>query len=99
MAATSFYGSQSTQQQSQQQTSDGLQHIGQNSQAGSSTQATSTAAAGGSGSVQTTRAAAEEARKDRTLAEFLLMLDDYDPLVRSRMHISSSAMLMQWKLW
>ncbi|PSR72819.1 hypothetical protein PHLCEN_2v11316 [Hermanssonia centrifuga] len=29
------------------------------------------------------RQAAEEARKDRTLAEFLLMLDDYEPLVRS----------------
>ena len=28
-----------------------------------------------------TRQAAEEARKDRTLAEFLLMLDDYEPLV------------------
>ena len=27
------------------------------------------------------RQAAEEARKDRTLAEFLLMLDDYEPLV------------------
>lgn len=29
-----------------------------------------------------TRQAAEEARKDRTLAEFMLMLDDYEPLVR-----------------
>lgn len=28
------------------------------------------------------RQAAEEARKDRTLAEFMLMLDDYEPLVR-----------------
>ncbi|EPQ56449.1 transcription initiation factor IID, TAF10 subunit [Gloeophyllum trabeum ATCC 11539] len=28
-----------------------------------------------------TRQAAEEARKDRTLAEFLLMLDDYEPLI------------------
>lgn len=28
-----------------------------------------------------TRQAAEEARKDRTLAEFLLMLDEYEPLV------------------
>ncbi len=26
--------------------------------------------------------AAEETRKDKTLAEFLLMLDDYEPLVR-----------------
>ena len=31
---------------------------------------------------QQSRQAAEEARKDRTLAEFLLMLDDYEPLVR-----------------
>ncbi|KAL0953595.1 hypothetical protein HGRIS_004803 [Hohenbuehelia grisea] len=30
---------------------------------------------------QQSRQAAEEARKDRTLAEFLLMLDDYDPLI------------------
>jgi len=29
------------------------------------------------------RQAAEEARKDRTLAEFLLMLDEYEPLVRT----------------
>lgn len=28
-----------------------------------------------------TRMEAERARKDRTLAEFLLMLDDYEPLV------------------
>jgi transcription initiation factor TFIID subunit 10 len=28
------------------------------------------------------RQAAEEARKDRTLAEFLVMLDEYEPLVR-----------------
>lgn len=29
-----------------------------------------------------TRAEAEAARKDRTLAEFMLMLDDHEPLVR-----------------
>ena len=28
-----------------------------------------------------TRQAAEEARKDRTLADFMLMLDEYEPLV------------------
>lgn len=28
----------------------------------------------------------EEARKDRTLAEFLLMLDDYEPLVVTLAH-------------
>ena len=27
------------------------------------------------------RQAAEEARKDRTLADFMLMLDEYEPLV------------------
>lgn len=41
-----------------------------------------TAQTGTSTSAQTqTRQAAEEARKDRTLAEFMLMLDDYEPLV------------------
>jgi transcription initiation factor TFIID subunit 10 len=37
------------------------------------------------------RQAAEEARKDRTLAEFLVMLDEYEPLVRvyPRMAFSS----------
>ena len=41
--------------------------------------------AGGSqqtGSQPQSRQQQEEARKDRTLAEFLLMLDDYEPLVR-----------------
>jgi transcription initiation factor TFIID subunit 10 len=42
--------------------------------------------AGGSGSAGSaqpqSRQAAEEARKDRTLAEFMLMLDEYEPLVR-----------------
>lgn len=37
------------------------------------------------GASQTTavqsRQAAEEARKDRTLADFMLMLDEYEPLV------------------
>jgi transcription initiation factor TFIID subunit 10 len=32
---------------------------------------------------QQSRQAAEEARKDRTLAEFMLMLDEYEPLVLS----------------
>ena len=51
------------------------------------TSQTSTAVAAASSSTTTaasqpqTRQAAEEARKDRTLAEFLLMLDDYEPLV------------------
>ena len=40
---------------------------------------------GSSGSTQPqSRQAAEEARKDRTLAEFMLMLDEYEPLVGSK---------------
>jgi hypothetical protein len=39
--------------------------------------------ASGSGTqLPQSRQAAEEARKDRTLAEFMLLLDDYEPLVR-----------------
>jgi hypothetical protein len=50
------------------------------------TQLTQTPGAGGSNATtqqqqQPSRAEMEEARKDRTLAEFLLMLDDYEPLV------------------
>ncbi|KAF9245251.1 transcription initiation factor TFIID 23-30kDa subunit-domain-containing protein [Melanogaster broomeanus] len=50
--------------------------------AGSST-STATAAPTTTPSQPQTRQAAEEARKDRTLAEFLLMLDDYEPLIPS----------------
>lgn len=80
MAATSFYGSQSQAQATQQATPDSSQFApgSQPTQPASS----STAVASGSGT-QTSRAAAEEARKDRTLAEFLLMLDEYEPLVRA----------------
>jgi len=49
-----------------------------------SSQSTSQAAASSSTAQPTvpqTRQAAEEARKDRTLAEFILMLDEYEPLV------------------
>jgi transcription initiation factor TFIID subunit 10 len=43
---------------------------------------------GSSGSTQPqSRQAAEEARKDRTLAEFMLMLDEYEPLVGSKVFI------------
>lgn len=56
-------------------------------QSQTSTQAASTSASGSAPSAdpkaQSSRLAAEEARKDRTLAEFLLMLDDYEPLVSS----------------
>jgi transcription initiation factor TFIID subunit 10 len=44
-----------------------------NSQVGASSSTTQPA--------QQSRQAAEEARKDRTLAEFILMLDEYEPLV------------------
>lgn len=40
------------------------------------------------------RQAAEEARKDRTLAEFLLMLDDYEPLVC--LFVNLGFVLLQW---
>jgi hypothetical protein len=39
--------------------------------------------AGAGPSTQASRAAAEEARKDRTLAEFLLLLDEHEPIVRA----------------
>ncbi|KAJ3733630.1 transcription initiation factor IID TAF10 subunit [Lentinula guzmanii] len=58
------------------------------SEVGQPVASTSSAAAGsstgpattGTGSSQS-RQAAEDARKDRTLAEFMLMLDDYEPLI------------------
>ena len=54
-------------------------------------QATPQAGGGMTGSAQPqTRQAAEEARKDRTLAEFLLMLDEYEPLVRLQMFTVSN---------
>lgn len=49
--------------------------------AGPSTQTQHTAQA--HTQAQPSRQQLEEARKDRTLAEFMLMLDDYEPLVRA----------------
>ena len=43
-------------------------------------QAQQSNAAAGPSSAPQSRQAAEEARKDRTLAEFMLMLDEYEPL-------------------
>ncbi|KAL1746784.1 transcription initiation factor TFIID 23-30kDa subunit-domain-containing protein [Schizophyllum fasciatum] len=43
--------------------------------------ATTSAPAGSSATAGSSRQQAEEARKDRTLAEFMLMLDDYEPLI------------------
>jgi hypothetical protein len=46
--------------------------------------------AGAGPSTQASRAAAEEARKDRTLAEFLLLLDEHEPIVRpSVLHLAT----------
>jgi hypothetical protein len=46
--------------------------------------------AGAGPSTQASRAAAEEARKDRTLAEFLLLLDEHEPIVRpSALHLAT----------
>ncbi|KAH9839844.1 transcription initiation factor IID TAF10 subunit [Rhodofomes roseus] len=44
-------------------------------------QVASTSAQAQQTTAQSSRQTAEEARKDRTLAEFLLMLDDYEPLI------------------
>jgi transcription initiation factor TFIID subunit 10 len=52
-------------------------------------QATPQASASGAGPSQPqSRQAAEEARKDRTLAEFMLMLDEYEPLVCPKMFMT-----------
>ncbi|KAG2364128.1 transcription initiation factor TFIID 23-30kDa subunit-domain-containing protein [Suillus spraguei] len=51
------------------------------SQPQSSQTATTAAGSSSSASQPQSRQAAEEARKDRTLAEFLVMLDEYEPLI------------------
>lgn len=57
------------------------------SSAPDSSQASTSSIAAGSSTQATqqpqSRQSAEEARQDKTLAEFLLMLDDYEPLVRA----------------
>ncbi|KIK09060.1 hypothetical protein K443DRAFT_672095 [Laccaria amethystina LaAM-08-1] len=45
------------------------------------TQQTALASSSSSAPQTQSRQAAEDARKDRTLAEFMLMLDDYEPLI------------------
>ncbi len=60
------------------------QQSAESPQATSAQASTTNAAASSSTQAQApqpTRQAAEEARKDRTLAEFMLMLDEYEPLV------------------
>lgn len=54
----------------------------ESSQAATPAQASTSTAAAGAAAPTQSRQAAEEARKDRTLADFMLMLDDYEPLVR-----------------
>lgn len=74
--STTYSDSPTPQPQSYQSFSDATQNQ-------PSSSSTTVAATTSSTAPQTqTRQAAEEARKDRTLAEFLLMLDEYDPLVR-----------------
>lgn len=68
-----YYQSQGYAEASQPQVSQATTAV-----AGSST----SAAATNTPAQPQTRQAAEEARKDRTLAEFLVMLDEYEPLVR-----------------
>ncbi|KAG1746654.1 transcription initiation factor TFIID 23-30kDa subunit-domain-containing protein [Suillus paluster] len=53
----------------------------QPSQATTAVAGSSTTASTAVASQPQSRQAAEEARKDRTLAEFLVMLDDYEPLI------------------
>ncbi|KIK95664.1 hypothetical protein PAXRUDRAFT_826780 [Paxillus rubicundulus Ve08.2h10] len=61
--------------------SDASQTQTQASIAGSSSNTATSAASTAAPSQPQTRQAAEEARKDRTLAEFLLILDEYEPLI------------------
>ncbi|KAN0088498.1 Transcription initiation factor TFIID 23-30kDa subunit domain containing protein [Tylopilus felleus] len=73
--STTYSDSPTPQPQSYQSFSDATQNQ-------PSSSSTTVAATTSSTAPQTqTRQAAEEARKDRTLAEFLLMLDEYDPLI------------------
>lgn len=57
------------------------QPIASTSSSAASTAAGAGAASGSGSSQPQSRQAAEDARKDRTLAEFLVMLDEYEPLV------------------
>ncbi|KIJ65705.1 hypothetical protein HYDPIDRAFT_152755 [Hydnomerulius pinastri MD-312] len=68
-----YYQSQGYAEASQQPT--------QTSQTTTAVAGSSTSAAAPTPSQPQTRQAAEEARKDRTLAEFLVMLDEYEPLI------------------
>ncbi|KAG8220922.1 hypothetical protein J3R82DRAFT_2426 [Butyriboletus roseoflavus] len=69
-----------TSQYSYQSYSDVSQQLPQTSQPTTAVAASSSSTATVPSQPQT-RQAAEEARKDRTLAEFLLMLDEYEPLI------------------
>lgn len=49
---------------------------------------------GGSSASGSARIAEEQARKDRTLTEFMLMLDDYEPMVCHRTWFSATCIFM-----
>ncbi|PPQ63318.1 hypothetical protein CVT24_006763 [Panaeolus cyanescens] len=53
----------------------------ESSQTHAQAQSTANASSSTTQQAQQSRQAAEEARRDRTLAEFMLMLDDYEPLI------------------
>ncbi|KAI0060965.1 transcription initiation factor IID, TAF10 subunit [Artomyces pyxidatus] len=74
--------SSSTQQPSTSQQAPAAPFVAYPLAAGQQPQIQPQASASGEGKTQPqTRLAAEAARKDRTLAEFMLMLDDYEPLI------------------
>ncbi|KAH0836643.1 transcription initiation factor TFIID 23-30kDa subunit-domain-containing protein [Lanmaoa asiatica] len=84
-ASTTYSDSPTPQPQTSQYSYQSYSDVSQ--QHAQTSQATTTAVAASSSSTATvpsqpqSRQAAEEARKDRTLAEFLLMLDEYEPLI------------------
>lgn len=78
--STTYSDSPTPQPQSYQSYSDAPPHQPSTSQTTTTVAASSSSTATAAPQPQT-RQAAEEARKDRTLAEFLLMLDEYEPLV------------------
>lgn len=57
--------------------------VGQPQPIASTSSASQASSSAGMAAAGQSRQAAEDARKDRTLAEFLLMLDEYEPLVSS----------------
>ncbi|KAF8552394.1 transcription initiation factor IID, TAF10 subunit [Imleria badia] len=77
MSASTTYSDSPTPQPQSYSYSDATQHQPSTSQSTTAVAASTSSTA----PHPQTRQAAEEARKDRTLAEFLLMLDEYEPLI------------------